>query len=132
MNNDVSSAKSLALHFKSFVRSFIYTRKDKGPRIEPLGTPAEISPQEEFCPFKTLRCFLSLRKLLIRARRFPETRHRFSLKIRPSWQTLSNALEISSYTDRTSQGGLQSNASKVVWIMEINWSTVESPGRKPD
>ncbi len=79
VNKDVSSAKSLTLHFKSAVRSFIYTRKNKGPKIEPWGTPAEISPQLEHFPFSTVRCFRSLRKLWIRERSFPETPHRFNL-----------------------------------------------------
>ena len=35
-------------------RSFMYTRENKGPRIEPCGTPAEISPQLEFFPFRTV------------------------------------------------------------------------------
>ena len=68
VNNEVSSAKSLTLHLKSSVRSFMYTRKNRGPKIEPWGTPAEISPYDEHCPFKTVRCFRSLRKLLTRKR----------------------------------------------------------------
>ena len=91
-----------------------------------------MSPQEELLPFRTVRCFLPIRKFLIRERRFPDTPHCSSLKMSPSCQTLSNALEISRYTDRTSRGGLQSNASNIVCVMEINWLTVESPGRKPD
>ena len=65
VNKDVSSAKSLTLHFKSAVRSFIYNRKNNGPKIEPWDTPAKISPQLEHCPFRTVRCFRSPRKLLI-------------------------------------------------------------------
>ena len=33
--NDLSSANSLTMRFKPTARSFIYTRKNKGPRIEP-------------------------------------------------------------------------------------------------
>ena len=43
MNKDVSSAKSFTLHFKSAVRSLIYTRKSSGPSIEPWGCQ-NISP----------------------------------------------------------------------------------------
>ena len=78
-NNDVSSAKGLTLHLTSAARSLIYTRENKGPRREPWGTPAEISPRLEFCPFRTVRCFRSLRKLWISERRSPETPQRFSL-----------------------------------------------------
>ena len=35
----------LTLHFKSAVRSLIYTRKNNGPNIDPWGTPAKIFPQ---------------------------------------------------------------------------------------
>ena len=79
VNNDVSSAKSLTLHFKSAVRSLIYTRKNNGPNIDPWGTPAKISPQLEHWPFRTVRCFRSLRKLWMRQRSCPATPHRFSL-----------------------------------------------------
>ena len=51
-DSDVSSANSLTLHFKPTAGSFISTRKNKGPRIEPWGTPAEIPPQLELCPFR--------------------------------------------------------------------------------
>ena len=99
--------KSLTLHFKSAMRSFIYTRKNNGPKKEPWGTPAKISPQLEHCPFRTVLCFWSFRKLLIREIGCPEAPHRSSLWMR----------------------GSQSNAWKIVRVMEINWLIVESPGR---
>ena len=46
--------------------------------------------------------------------------------------TLSNALEISRYMERTSRGGLQSEALNIVCVIESNWLIVESPGWKPD
>ena len=45
VKRDVSSAKSLALHLRSSVKSLTYTRKNNGPRIEPWGTPAVTVPQ---------------------------------------------------------------------------------------
>ena len=53
-------------------------------------------------------------------------RHHIALIYR--CDTLSNALEMSRYTERTSRGGLQSNALNSVYVVEINWLTVESPG----
>ena len=102
VNNEVSSAKSLTLHLKSSVRSFMYTRKNRGPKIELWGTPAEIFPQMEHCPFKTVRCFRPLRKLLTRKRSCPEKPQRSSLYRRPSchtqiiqmlWQYLNTQIE---------------------------------------
>ena len=79
VNNDVSSAKSLTLHFKSSVRSFLYTRKNEGPRIEPWGTPAEISPQEEL-PIQNSSLSPVVEKTFDeRERRCPETPQRFNL-----------------------------------------------------
>ena len=47
VNNDVSSAKSFTLHFKFSVESITHRRKNKGPKIDPWGTPTEIFPQLE-------------------------------------------------------------------------------------
>ena len=69
---------------------------------------------------------------MTRKRSCPEIPQRSSLYRRPPCQTLSNALEISRYTDQTSQGGLQSKALKMVCVIENNWLIVESPCRKPD
>ena len=41
VKNDVSSAKSFTLHTRLSVRSLIYTKKKRGPNIEPWGTPSE-------------------------------------------------------------------------------------------
>ena len=35
VNRDISTAKNFMLHFKSAMRSFIYTRKNGVPKIEP-------------------------------------------------------------------------------------------------
>ena len=39
--------------------------------MEPWGTPALMSAQEECWPFKTTLCFLLLRKSVNRANKFP-------------------------------------------------------------
>jgi len=45
---EVSSAINLTVHLRSLVKSLIYTRNIKGPRMEPCGTPAEIYPKRKF------------------------------------------------------------------------------------
>ena len=45
--SDVSSANNFAKDSKLSGRSFIYTKKSKGPRIEPCRTPARIGDQFE-------------------------------------------------------------------------------------
>ena len=77
------------------VKSLIYIKKNKGPRIEPCGTPAQMSPQLEDWPFRTVLCFLSAKKFLRSDSRSPETPHCLSLNMRPSCHTLSKALEMS-------------------------------------
>ena len=47
-------------------------------------------------------------------------------------QTLSKAFDISSKTDLTSRGGLQSNASNISCMIASNWFMQDSEGRKPD
>ena len=40
---DVSSAKSLAVEVILSDKSLIYTKKNRGPKMEPFGTPASTS-----------------------------------------------------------------------------------------
>ena len=40
----------------------MYIKNNKGLKIDPCGTSAQISAEEEHRPFKTTLCFLSLRK----------------------------------------------------------------------
>ena len=68
----------------------------------------------------------------MRSRSLPETPFDFSLKMRPSCQTLSNALEISKNIARVSLDGYLSNALCISLVIERSWLIVESPGRKPD
>ena len=39
----------------------MYTKNNKGPRTEPCGIPALISPHDDSEPFITTRCFRLLR-----------------------------------------------------------------------
>ena len=45
--SDASSSKSLAFVVNSSGKSMIYTKKDKGSKIKPWGTPALLSKQFE-------------------------------------------------------------------------------------
>ena len=54
------------------------------------------------------------------------------IKMKPSCQTLSNALEMSRKTPFTSAVGLLSKAVYISCIIDSNWTIHESPGRKPD
>ena len=64
----------------------------------------------------------------MRSRSLPETPFDFSLKMRPSCQTL----EISKNIARVSLDGYLSNALCISLVIERSWLIVESPGRKPD
>ena len=61
----------------------------------------------------------------------PSTPYVFILKMRPSCQTLSNALEIGGGL-LSKVGGLLSNVVCISCIVYSNWAIHESPGRKPD
>lgn len=53
----VSSAKSLVFVVKPSGKSLIYTKKNRGPRIEPYGTPALNFDQFDQCSLRsTLWC----------------------------------------------------------------------------
>ena len=51
-------------------RSFVYTKKSKGPSIEPCGTPARTGDQFEEWPLQTTLWNLSLRKLCVNCLKF--------------------------------------------------------------
>ena len=61
----------------------------------------------------------------MRSRSLPETPFDFSLKMRSSGQTLSNALEISKNIARVSLDGYLSNALCISLVIERSWMTVE-------
>ena len=58
----VSSAKSLIKEYwQSLPMSFMKIKNNKGPRIEPWGTPQEIFRLLEILPLASVHCFLRLR-----------------------------------------------------------------------
>ena len=44
---DVSSTNSFTIDERLLPRSFMYIRKNSGPKIEPWGTPASIGDHED-------------------------------------------------------------------------------------
>ena len=48
---EVSSANNLAIELSPSGRSLIYIKNNRGPRMDPCGTPALIGNQLDFCPF---------------------------------------------------------------------------------
>ena len=58
----MSSANTFAFDDRPSTRSFIYIEKSSGSCMEPWGTPALTSAQEEVCPWRTTFCFLFLKK----------------------------------------------------------------------
>ena len=79
VKSDVSSANSCTLHLKFCDKSLMYIKKNRGPKIKPCGTPAEIFPQPEDWPFKTVLCFLFDKKLRRSNNRLPDIPHLRSL-----------------------------------------------------
>ena len=57
LKSEVSSAKSFMSYLMFAVKSLMYTRKKRGPRIEPCGTPADIEPHFDALPFKRCAVF---------------------------------------------------------------------------
>ena len=53
----VSSANSLIEQPIFLTISFIYIKNNKGPKIEPCGTPALTGAQSDEAPFNTTRCW---------------------------------------------------------------------------
>ena len=76
----------------------MYSTKSVGPRMELWGTPALTGYSCEDFPSRTTRSRLLLRKEEIRPNISPETPYDLSLWRRPTSQTLSKALGISSAT----------------------------------
>ena len=62
----VSSAKSLGLESNLLGKSFIYTKKNNGPKIDPWGTPALIGDHLDYWLLRTTLWCLFLRNEFIR------------------------------------------------------------------
>ena len=60
---DLSSASSFTVDERLLLRSFMYIRKNSGPKIQPWGTPASIGDHEDTWPFKRLCWSLLLTEL---------------------------------------------------------------------
>ena len=65
------SANNFAFDERPSARSFIYIKNRSGPSMEPWGTPALTSAQEEVCPLRNTFCFLFLKKSDNRFKRLP-------------------------------------------------------------
>ena len=76
--------------------SLIYTRKKRGPKTVPCGTPERTLDGLDDIPSTTTLCFLPIRKDLIQFKSEFLIPRCSSFKISPSWSTLTNAFEISS------------------------------------
>ena len=94
---DVSSAKSFAMDEVPSVKSFMWIRKNSGPRIEPCGTPVLIFSYPDVYPFRTTLWNFD-GKFLISCNKSPEIPNDLILNIKPGNQVLSNALDISKNT----------------------------------
>ena len=73
-NKEVSSANNLHSPLRPFGKSLTYIKNKRGPRMEPCGTQALISTQDQHWPFKTTLCFLLVNKsfsILIRSPHIP-------------------------------------------------------------
>ena len=99
----MSSANNFAFEQRPLARSFLYIKNRSGPTMEPWGTPALRSAQEEVCPLRSTLCLLFLKKFDNSFKRLPDIPLCFSLKIRPLCYTLSKALDISRNTLGTSK-----------------------------
>ena len=71
-------------------------RNNNGPNIDPCGTPALTLVQVD--TLRTTLCFLLLKESVKMFFKSPEMPFCFSLKITPSCQTLSKALDMSKKT----------------------------------
>ena len=87
---DLSSAKRCTFDIKLLGRSFTHIKFSNGPKLDSWGTPVLISSQwkpwffDIYCPEKFWKSFSKL----------SETLTVFNLYIKPSYQTLSNAVDI--------------------------------------
>ena len=59
--NSVSSAKFMTFSVVLFCKLLMYTRKNKGPKTKPCGTPVSMFSQVDVYPEKSINCFLSVR-----------------------------------------------------------------------
>ena len=89
------STKSLAVDDRSLDKSLIYTKNNRGPKIDPWGMPASTGDHEDDWPFNRALWNLFDRKLSMDFSGRLNIPRDYSLWIRPSCQTQSNALDMS-------------------------------------
>ena len=114
-----SSAYNLMAHAKFITMSSKCTRKSKGPKIDPCGTPASTGRVSEWWPSSTTRCTRWSRYDEIHVSKFPEISFRFCLNRTPLCHTLSNAFDKSRKTILTSLPS--SKASVNLCVMDNSW-----------
>ena len=61
-NKEVSSLNNLHSLLRPFDKSLTYIKIKRGPRMEPCGSPVQISTPDEHWPFKITLCFLLVKK----------------------------------------------------------------------
>ena len=64
-NNEVSAASNLHSLLWRFGKSLTYIKNKSGPRMEPCGTSAWTSTQDEHWLFKTTLCFMLVKKYVV-------------------------------------------------------------------
>ena len=94
-NKEVQSANNLHSLLRPSGESLRYIKNKRGPRMEPCGTPAHISSQGKYWPFKTTLFFLLVKKSFSILNKSPHIQFWRCLYISTAYQTLSKAFEIS-------------------------------------
>ena len=117
-----SSVYNLIAYAKFITMSSKCTRKSKGPKIDPCGTPASTGRVSEWWPSSTTHCTRWWRYDEIHLSKFPEIPLRFSLNRTLLCHTLSNAFDKSRKTILTSLPS--SKASVNLCVMDNSWETV--------
>ena len=68
--SDISSAKSLTFDIKPLGKSFLYTKINKDPKIEPCRIPALTCDQYDDCPLRTTLWYWLLKKNMLTQKTF--------------------------------------------------------------
>ena len=101
------------------------SKNNKGPSMQPWGTPVSTFFYVEDCPLRTTRSFLSVKKSPKWFSKFPNTSFWLSLNMIPSCYTLSNTFEMLMKTLLTSKPSLK---KLYIWqVKDDSRSTQKSP-----
>ena len=93
LNKVQSSANTRVGDIRVELISLIYTRNNRGPRMDPCGTPEETVDQAEEWPSTRTLCWRFVRKALIRLSTLPRTPTLSSFMHSFLCGTVSNAFE---------------------------------------